>query len=154
MESARAMRGSVGDGRATGEIQAVQTEKMRLVMPVHDWVLCAVTKEEMVSPGGLVLPTGVGVAGSNIEEFIVLAAGPACTSGVMPNDRVKFVGKAPTFSCDGRDYVLVRDARPGIWPVERANVGDSIELLPTGQPFITVIIRPDPTPEKSAQELQ
>jgi hypothetical protein len=136
------------------ERQAVQTEKMRLIMPVHDWVLCAVVREDIVSPGGLHLPTQTGVAGSNVEEFVVLAAGPASMSGLQPNDRIKFVGKAPTFSCDGRDYLQVRDAQPGIWPVERANIGDRIEMLPTGQPFITCIIRADPTPEQPARELQ
>jgi hypothetical protein len=124
------------------ELQAVITGKLRVLMPAHDWVACALQKEEMMSPGGLYIPE-VEVAGSNVQELEVVAAGPACPSGLRPGDRLKVVGKPPSFSCDGDTYYMVRDAQPGIWPVERANIGDRIEMLPVGQPFIVAIIRKD-----------
>jgi co-chaperonin GroES (HSP10) len=111
------------------------------MLPAHDWVVCALMKEELVSPGGIITPDVSHVAGSNIQELEVIAAGPSGTSGLIPGDRLKVVGKCPTFMCDGDEYFMVRDAQPGIWPVERANIGDRIEMLPVGQPFICCIIR-------------
>ena len=120
--------------------QAAVTRRERLLMPTHDWVVCAVVTEEMRTPGGIITPD-VDVAGSNVQELEVVAAGPTSPSQLVPGDRLKVVGKVPSFSCDGDTYYVVRDAQPGIWPVERANVGDRIEMLPTGQPFICCIIR-------------
>ncbi len=140
------MRTELRDGRFGGTEQAVVTGKARLLRPAHDWVACALMVEEMSSPGGIILPD-VEVAGSNIQELEVVAAGPSCPSGLVPGDRLKVVGKVPTFSCDGDTYYMVRDAQPGIWPVERANIGDRIEMLPVGQPFIIAIIRKEATSE-------
>jgi hypothetical protein len=121
--------------------QATVTRLERLLMPTHDWVVCALVIEERRTPGGIITPEVAEIAGSNIQELEVLAAGPTSPSGLLPGDRLKVVGKVPTFACDGAEYFMVRDAQPGIWPVERANIGDRIELLPTGQPFIVAIIR-------------
>lgn len=121
-------------------IQAVETRKGRTMYAAHDWVICALQTEELTSPGGIIMPD-VEVAGSNIQELEVIAAGPSGPSKLVPGDRIKTVGKCPVYSCDGDTYYLVRDAQPGIWPVERANIGDRIEMLPVGQPFIVAIIR-------------
>lgn len=130
-------------------MQATVTDKARLLFPAHDWVVCALMKEDITSPGGIFIPQ-TEVAGSNVEELEVLAAGPVSPSALRPGDRLKVCGKVPTFSCDGNTYYMVRDAQPGIWPVERANIGDRIEMLPVGQPFIIAIIRKDSAEEKQA----
>lgn len=113
--------------RATGTI----TPKQRRLTPTADWVVFRQAKEEFTTPAGLVLPENAGGA----EEGDVVAIGPGVTS-VLVGDRIKFVGAAISFDCDGETYFMARDAQP-----VAADIRNDPQGNPVGPPFVCVVLR-------------
>jgi len=113
--------------RAQGTI----TPRQRRLTPTADWVVFKQANEEMLTPAGLVMPQNSGAA----EEGDVVAIGPEVKS-VNVGDRIKFVGMAVTFNCDGETFHLARDAQP-----VAADMRNDQHGIPIGPPFVCAVLR-------------
>jgi co-chaperonin GroES (HSP10) len=118
-------------------IPILPTRAQRKLAPCHDWVFVQPEAEMAQTPTGIWTPT-VEEGGKQSPEAVVRAVGPECPSGILVGDRVRFVGIAHDFVCDGETYYLVRDAMPAPGDIRQDAHG-----LPTGTAYITCIIRTD-----------
>ena len=111
--------------------QGTMTPLQRRLTPTADWVVFVKAKEEMRTPEGIIIPNTTAAG----EEGEVVAIGPGVT-GVMVRDRVKFVGAAISFDCDGETYYLARDAQQVVADMRNDQYGN-----PVGPPFICAVLR-------------
>lgn len=75
--------------------------------PIGDRVLVLPARAQLRSAGGIVLASKQQ---NEPEQGVVIAAGPAVTSGVYAGQRVVYAqGRHQTARVDGQDLVVLRD---------------------------------------------